>query len=86
MDVRSLSSQRQPGPERLVLADCRRLFRVKYSPAVLQHLQPVFNDGVVSIPLLERDHVADDVDIKHRRHSILPVSYTHLTLPTIYSV
>ena len=36
--------------------------------------------------ILEQDSLANSMGLKIPNRSLMPVSYTHLTLPTIYSV
>ena len=46
-----------------------------------------FNDGdIVEGTVVKVDHDEVLLDIGYKTEGVIPVSYTHLTLPTIYSV
>ena len=42
--------------------------------------------SIATNPVMDRVHGLENVEVSGKLHHVAPVSYTHLTLPTIYSV
>ena len=68
-------------------AETRRLFhgRGRCWPG-LEQLTVDWLQGVVLVSLFKEPEASQLEALKHKLMDLTPVSYTHLTLPTIYSV